>query len=138
MRLACVYGLPASLDELRAAGEGWTRTVRDQRLDAPGIGDPPFVPGSRPGDLTVVLDADQEPSGLIAGTVRQTDNCLDEGPVVQGRRSFTLEFDVESLSSGDQIGEFFGRHRMSILALPVSPLGRFHPGARMIGQEHAS
>src|SRR5215203_705121 len=77
------YVYTMELDQLGAAGKGRPRTVRDDSLDAAGIGRCTLVAGTRPGHLAVVLHSHQKPSGLCAGPVGQANDGFDQGTVAQ-------------------------------------------------------
>jgi hypothetical protein len=67
-------------NRLRANGQRWSGAAGDQRRHLVSVSIARTM-RSLPSDPTIVLDADQEPSGLGAHAIREADCRVDQVPV---------------------------------------------------------
>lgn len=82
------------------------------------------MPGSRAGDATVVLDPDQQKSGLSAGPICHTYRRFHQIAVAETTFILTFEFHIRIFAGCDQFSKAFRRHGPVSCALGLAKVGR--------------
>ena len=106
-------------DLFHATGNSRMCSAPDHCRQAGDVGCRMFMTGTGSRDRSIVFDPDEKISPFMVVSIGQTNHCLDQIPVAQGARPFSLEFHVDRFTLSDQIPDLFWSHS------PLSQLNRF-------------